>query len=396
MRCIGDVVEVVGLVSAKQHNHKLAKVLSTGSGADGDRWGVRIVFGEAAGKELSIKPQNVRPLSDTLRSLTEKETWDGSACTREVSIAYTIALAATMLKEEVNASMTRRDDSVLILHLLGCRWHVEGQIDSELLIDLLDRSLRFKELRLVFNGPELLWANCGGPPPDPSNPEADLPPEAHEALKKAVQSGSGRLEVGVQPHLWLAKEPLPAAGNHRLSITDGDKEDRPDLAIILNGGFDENFGSWACSLWKLLALGVPTAVTGYGASDGSTSEVDSGYESLLRRLGARFVAPQCVNPFRVSHPFMPDMASEAFMIAINGADHLITGTSEALRMVQHEQRLERLDDLVRLNRLKGRNSAAEKLVQLRADLAAGTVMMNPSVTYGDMEQWAYGRRAAKW
>ena len=65
-------------------------------------------------------------------------------------------------------------------------------------------------------------------------------------------------------------------------------------------------------------------------------------------------------------------------------------------MVQHEQRLERLDDLVRLNRLKGRNSAAEKLVQLRADLAAGTVLMNPSVTYGDMEQWAYGRRAAKW
>eukprot|EP00854_Cymbomonas_tetramitiformis_P028837 gene28837-35814_t len=321
---VGALVEIFGLVGAKQHNGSVAKVLSE----EDIRFGVQVLYGlygPAPKKRLSVKPTNLKPLSPALLKAVEGEelfarndvsdaaecalqaqklqldcglahslrirclkdmTYDmmkvadatlnavaccglngvpaGFAVTgdghngaretiaslsssaasdkdwpRENSIVYTIALVATALREQIGKTCAARADGRFVLHLLGCRWHVEGSIDVKLLIKVLRRVARFDKLCLVFIGPEL----------------ADVDREVQESFKRAVKENEVVIEVNAQP-----AEMLPAQGEFLLS-TESSVE-RPDLAVILNGGLDDNFGSWASTLWRLLAQGIPAAFTG--------------------------------------------------------------------------------------------------------------------------------------
>ncbi|KAK3236693.1 hypothetical protein CYMTET_53177 [Cymbomonas tetramitiformis] len=403
---VGALVEIFGLVGAKQHNGSVAKVLSE----EDIRFGVQVLYGlygPAPKKRLSVKPTNLKPLSPALLKAVEGEelfarndvsdaaewfavTGDGhngaretiaslssSAASdkdwpRENSIVYTIALVATALREQIGKTCAARADGRFVLHLLGCRWHVEGSIDVKLLIKVLRRVARFDKLCLVFIGPEL----------------ADVDREVQESFKRAVKENEVVIEVNAQP-----AEMLPAQGEFLLS-TESSVE-RPDLAVILNGGLDDNFGSWASTLWRLLAQGIPAAFTGYGGTDGSVSETDVGTEAILQLLGANFVAPCFANPFRFSHPFSP-VAADAFILLTCGGNNLVPGKATTMREVQRKHRLVRLEHLAKLNIRSHRDEAAAKLRDLRSALEAGTVTIPPAVSFADMEQWSYGMRPKKW
>eukprot|EP00854_Cymbomonas_tetramitiformis_P023595 gene23595-28577_t len=166
---------------------------------------------------------------------------------RKSSIVYTIALIATALREHIATSCAARGDGRFVLHLLGCRWHVEGSIDVELLSKLLGRVAHFNKLCLVFIGPELAGVDL-----------FKFKFKVQASLKRLKRTTKdNEVEIKVIP---LEADMLPAKGDFRLLAESS--EERPDLAVILNGGLDDHFGSWALTLWRLLAQGSPAAFTG--------------------------------------------------------------------------------------------------------------------------------------
>jgi hypothetical protein len=358
-------------------------------GASSDRIGVRLLFGADALKKVSVKTSNLRRRQFSVKN-------------RADSLAHTVALCASMLREPVRALMAARDDGVLVLHLLGCRWESEGTINMRLLLTLLDGMLPFRTLRLVLNGPELGPERFTRGAPsrrDLRKAKADLPRQARDRLQQIREASGDRLELIVRPGRWHSPAELPASpAEWELSVTDAARQERPDLALILNGGLDENFGSWAATLWTLLALGGPVALTGYGNADGSIGDTDSGSVQITHLLGGRAAAPVRPNPFRTTIPVMGMgvPSKDAWIASFEGASALVPGTASSLRAVQLQQRLMRLDDLVSLNRRDGRLDAAAKLRGLRSALASGEIAMKPGVNFTDMEQWSYGSCPPKW
>jgi hypothetical protein len=259
---------------AQHLNSALAEVL----GASGDRVGVRVILGDAAGTEVGVKTSNMR----------RREFW---ASGRGEALSHTLALCVSMLRGPVRASMAVRDDGILVLHLLGCQWNAEGTIRMPQLLALLHRKLRFRTLRLVLTGPDLGpdTLTSGDPSPrDLQNAEAGLPRQAREWLQNERKACGDRLELIIRPGRWNSEDELPASpAEWELSVTEAERRERPDLAVILNGGFDENFGSWGATLWELLALGSAVAITGYGNKDGSIGDIDPGCIEVLHMLGGR-------------------------------------------------------------------------------------------------------------
>ena len=324
---------------------------------------------------------------------------DDSGWPRERASTYTVALCARLLASHIHAR--HRGEGALRIALLGCRWTVEARIDWSLLLSLLG-SWVFSANASDEGGDDArpqVHISLVGPELEAQTPQAQADKaEASQVMQQAIVRSHGALAVDVHP---TAYHTMPAA------------EDTTShhLAVVMCGGIDSEFGSWAPSLAALLRAGVPTAFAGYGGADGQPTPAavrrphwpktwHAGSVPLLERMRAQLVCGPHVNPFRFVRF---DHAADAFLLAVCGATSPPTDHELAREHVQ--ERAARLDQLAKLHEQHGQTAVslsgpvtaqtATRLRRLREDLLAGLVIP-PHVSHGDMEKWAQGQGAKKW
>ena len=156
-------------------------------------------------------------------------------------------------------------------------------------------------------------------------------------------------------------------------------------AVVLNGGVDNSFHSWAPTIQLLCDQQVPSAFTGYS--------IDAlGCERMLRALGADIVLPTAPNPFRMQVEGVR-RAPDVFIVAMFGRS---SNDTVDLLKIHRQERLDKLEELVKLNILDGCVSTAEKLQELRQQLLDNSVVIPEDITHGPIEKWAQGKVKALW
>ena len=350
---------------------------------------------------------------------------DDQGWPRERATTYTIALAALALAKEVRAAHGGGKHPLRIA-LLGCRWDVEGRVDWRLLLRLLRRLLfhegaedggsgedgttalgtstqcprqRLQSLHVSLIGPEL-GDQTGYAPVDRA--------EASREMKRAVEASGSGLFFQVREctyHDAFAREgrqPNPAAEDGRTDgimledITDSTGLLRPHLAVILNGGVDNYFGTWGYSLARLLRDNVPTALTGYGNTTNGQPTYDIGTLPVLESMRAQTVCSLAPNPFRFAQQFLRTVCCDAFLVGVCGCGTQSPPDDEEIPNIHARERIAKLESLAALNDRDGYVPATGLLRELRADVESGKVVIPPSVTHGDLEKWAQGRGPRKW
>lgn len=199
-------------------------------------------------------------------------------------------------------------------------------------------------------------------------------------MARAAEASAGAVTVRVQKDVYHNVV--------RLSPT----EPPPHLAVVLCGGVDNEFGSWGPTLAVLLRAGVPSAFTGYGLADGSTTH-DAGLEPLLQRMRAQVVCAPHPNPFRF---VMFGRASDAFILAVCGCGTNDPPADSELPSIQRSERASRLEVLAGLNESDGQPEVASRLRELRVQLLASEVHIPPDITHGALEGWAMGIKPKAW
>ena len=301
------------------------------------------------GLDPSFRMQRKEPVTTPMLS----EYWS-----RPDSLAFTIGLGAALLRDQIACQLVAFDGTFR-LHLLGCRWHVEGTMDFQkllkLMIHVLSGICRITCLKVGLLGPEMLGRDH----------------IAEASFRKAMEMSGSQLKIQVSTRRYHDSPP-PAA----------------NLALVLNGGIDSSFGAWAPTLQLLLEHRTPTAFTGYAPYD------KLGCERVLRLMKSAVQVPTLSNPFRFN---MGTLASDAFVVCTCGVeDGQPVPSSSELEEVHRLERIEKLKDLERLNAEDGNSDAVQNLKSLRLDLERGLELIPPDVTHSDIERWALGQSEARW
>ena len=309
---------------------------------------------------------------------------DDQGWPRERASTYTVALAALVMRREVLAAHGGGEEPLRIA-LLGCRWDVEGRIDWQLLIKLLSRFIEGASdlrsgLRITLVGPDL-EGETGMAAIDRD--------EACREMKRAIESQ--RSELGFDIFTGPYHEALEGSGH----AGEG-RVQQPHLAVILNGGVDNGFGSWGPSIASLLRSRVPCIFTGYGSTDDGTATYDAGVEPLLTLMRAECVCAAQPNPFRFPRLGMAAHSHDAFLIGVCGCGADKPPDDDELSSIHAAERAAKLDRLADLNDRDGYAAAARLLRDLRAQLLSNEVNISPEVTHGDLERWAQGRGPKMW
>lgn len=283
---------------------------------------------------------------------------DGIWCRRELSTEYTIALAAALMKDHVVVP-PQGSDGAFRLHLIGCRWHVEGAINFEHVLSVLNRIfpvLHSTTLKIGLLGPEM----------------AGQEKAESRAMNRAMQHCGDKLKIQISPRYYHESR-APAA----------------DFALVLNGGIDSGFGTWGPTLQLLLSRGTPVAFTGYAPYD------KDGCERLLRMMGADVKLPAVSSPFRFH---LGQSASDAFVVGVKGVatDCSVPATTSEMEEVHRMERIHKMKELEQWNTKDGNSHAVERLKSLRRDLENGLEIIPAEVTHSDLEQWAFGQCEAEW
>lgn len=182
---------------------------------------------------------------------------------RELSCMYSVALAALVTRPDIHAvraghfpsmaAQTFKDSAAtrpFRIHLIGCRWRIEGMINFALLAELLQRDclgpgatpldhppLLNRKIEIYLIGPELGQSQLG--------------PEHMEAMGNFARCCKHGVTVFTCPDTYDT------------STTSAADFFPADLNVILNGGVDCHFGDWDTSLALLISSGIPTVITGY-------------------------------------------------------------------------------------------------------------------------------------